>query len=805
MTSDGATAEVTAKALSCAGPTGHLGRGAVGTERLKEHPERREVLAAEGMDVADHPDHADRRQDRPAHSRSRSPRLPRHKDQSGADHAPGLQSGHGHTIGLGPSGAAAESFGGRGDDDDDDGDGAKRQLRAAGTAAHDQPDLHDSRRRSSGSGGRTHSRSRSRSLSRDGAAGAASGGEDRKLGLHRETDRERVSKRREDQEHEEEGGSEGPERRGHKRDQPDRRGSRSRSRSGSLGREREQERERERERSHVRDRDQETQRGRERERERDLERDRAPKRPHAEATLNGRAAAPAPAGAADARAAAGHRVSGGGAGAPGAHAAAPSHSRLLVSFSDELNEEGGLGDGGAGGGGRRRSNGGGGMGYGGGNINLSSLTTAAPGVGMGGGPMLIPTRTITTAGGGGGSAGGGAAGLAAQFSGFGGGAAAAAAPPPLHGSVGPYHHSSIVGGGGTAAAAVAGMATEAAAVLGSPLVLGGGGHRAGGDELGAVAGGSPPRSPPGGGGGGRTLGRVLFGVSTARCLRPYMEDRHAVVQSLQPLAASGAPLPADGVPRCLAAIYDGHNGTRAADTAASRLHMLLAADAALRSHTGELGPPAAMAAEEEAVAGALRRVFRRLDDDILAEARRDGARDGATALLVMRLADTLYAAHAGDSRAVLSRRGAALRLTEDHKPNLPHERRRVEAAGGRVDFQRCWRVIVEPREGRLGSGLAARAVRALHGAGAAASPMASFAANTSPGAQQQQQQQQHGGGGSSSPLRPHPGPRPHQLPPPGYVYREEDARAAADALLEAAVRRGTADNVTVIVMLLQWD
>lgn len=37
---------------------------------------------------------------------------------------------------------------------------------------------------------------------------------------------------------------------------------------------------------------------------------------------------------------------------------------------------------------------------------------------------------------------------------------------------------------------------------------------------------------------------------------------------------------------------------------------------------------------------------------------------------------------------------------------LLQERARVEAAGGRVDFQRCWRVIVEPREGRLGSGLA---------------------------------------------------------------------------------------------------
>jgi hypothetical protein len=31
---------------------------------------------------------------------------------------------------------------------------------------------------------------------------------------------------------------------------------------------------------------------------------------------------------------------------------------------------------------------------------------------------------------------------------------------------------------------------------------------------------------------------------------------------------------------------------------------------------------------------------------------------------------------------------------------------RIEKAGGRVDFQRCWRVVVEPRDGRPGSGLA---------------------------------------------------------------------------------------------------
>lgn len=55
----------------------------------------------------------------------------------------------------------------------------------------------------------------------------------------------------------------------------------------------------------------------------------------------------------------------------------------------------------------------------------------------------------------------------------------------------------------------------------------------------------------------------------------------------------------------------------------------------------------------------------------MAVARRDGVRDGATALVVLRLGAALYAAHAGDSRAVLCRDGLAYRLTEDHKPHLP--------------------------------------------------------------------------------------------------------------------------------------
>jgi len=58
---------------------------------------------------------------------------------------------------------------------------------------------------------------------------------------------------------------------------------------------------------------------------------------------------------------------------------------------------------------------------------------------------------------------------------------------------------------------------------------------------------------------------------------------------------------------------------------------------------------------------------------------------GCTAVVVFARRTRLYCANAGDSRAVLSRRGLAVALSKDHKPNDEPEERRVLRAGGFVE------------------------------------------------------------------------------------------------------------------------
>mmetsp|Transcript_23434 Transcript_23434/g.54583 ORF Transcript_23434/g.54583 Transcript_23434/m.54583 type:complete len:468 (+) Transcript_23434:65-1468(+) len=128
-------------------------------------------------------------------------------------------------------------------------------------------------------------------------------------------------------------------------------------------------------------------------------------------------------------------------------------------------------------------------------------------------------------------------------------------------------------------------------------------------------------------------------------------------------------------------VFDGHGGEQVARLAARKLPDMLA------EYRGD-------DAEEAFV-----EAFRRIDESLRlksAEAelreltlpgcapREDAETTGTTAVCCLLRGSELTVAHCGDSRAVLSRQGKAVDLTEDHKPNNPEEAARIEAAGGFV-------------------------------------------------------------------------------------------------------------------------
>jgi len=123
----------------------------------------------------------------------------------------------------------------------------------------------------------------------------------------------------------------------------------------------------------------------------------------------------------------------------------------------------------------------------------------------------------------------------------------------------------------------------------------------------------------------------------------------------------------------LAAIYDGHYGRTAADIAAERLHYELE-QALVQSPS----PGAAMTQAFLAT------------DRIIADRERSttdhwGASfGGAVAVVAYINGSTLVVGNVGDAHAVLDRNGTAQRLSHAHRASDPQEARRIRQAGGRI-------------------------------------------------------------------------------------------------------------------------
>jgi len=182
-------------------------------------------------------------------------------------------------------------------------------------------------------------------------------------------------------------------------------------------------------------------------------------------------------------------------------------------------------------------------------------------------------------------------------------------------------------------------------------------------------------------------------------------------------------------------VWDGHGGIEAADFASDAVPRQLARHPALsrpwvgtcaESDAADVatvegaggGDGCADRGEAEGEGGdgcasVLGQVMRLVDNDYLALAQREAHRSGTTVLCALHRGQELLVLNLGDSRAVLARAplspratpsGRALREREapleavrlscDHTPELPEERRRVLQGGGDVRrISGAWRVV----------------------------------------------------------------------------------------------------------------
>ncbi|KAG9448306.1 hypothetical protein H6P81_014434 [Aristolochia fimbriata] len=123
-------------------------------------------------------------------------------------------------------------------------------------------------------------------------------------------------------------------------------------------------------------------------------------------------------------------------------------------------------------------------------------------------------------------------------------------------------------------------------------------------------------------------------------------------------------------------IFDGHGGSLAAEY--------------LKDHLFEnlLKHPQFMMNTKLAIS----ETYQKTDSDFLKQESNTYRDDGSTASTAVLVGSHLYVANVGDSRAVISKAGIAIALSDDHKPNRSDERKRIENAGGVVMWAGTWRV-----------------------------------------------------------------------------------------------------------------
>ncbi|MBZ3884244.1 Integrin-linked kinase-associated serine/threonine phosphatase 2C [Sciurus carolinensis] len=176
---------------------------------------------------------------------------------------------------------------------------------------------------------------------------------------------------------------------------------------------------------------------------------------------------------------------------------------------------------------------------------------------------------------------------------------------------------------------------------------------------------------------------VIFGlkgyVAERKGEREEMQDAHVILNDI----TEECRPPSSLITRVsYFAVFDGHGGIRASKFAAQNLHQNL-----IRKF-----PKGDVISVERTVKRCLLDTFKHTDEEFLKQAssQKPAWKDGSTATCVLAVDNTLYIANLGDSRAILcryneeSQRHAALSLSKEHNPTQYEERMRIQKAGGNV-------------------------------------------------------------------------------------------------------------------------
>ncbi|KAK9947435.1 hypothetical protein M0R45_003061 [Rubus argutus] len=149
--------------------------------------------------------------------------------------------------------------------------------------------------------------------------------------------------------------------------------------------------------------------------------------------------------------------------------------------------------------------------------------------------------------------------------------------------------------------------------------------------------------------------------------RPYMEDTHVCIGDLAKKYGYNV-LNEEAI--SFYGVFDGHGGKDAAQFVRDNLPRVIVEDSDFP-------------VELEKV---ITRSFVETDAAFAKTCSlRSSLASGTTALTAMIFGRSLLVANAGDCRAILSRCGAAIEMSKDHRPCCAKERRRIESLGGYVD------------------------------------------------------------------------------------------------------------------------